>query len=159
MCNDHSNVLVKLSVSKVVSIDGCIATLVAALNAAGLGTVASCCGHGHRPGNIVLEDGREIIIARNYEEGRQIDKLFPVTSYGEMKGASEMTFVREAVPVVDRLKASLAVGEAIHPDDARDAVEALEARFDNFEVKAPGRDEWIDLGQAAIAGYVRDRSR
>ena len=69
-----------------------------------------------------------------------------------------MTFVRESVPVVDRLKASLAVGEAIHPEDAQDAVDALEkSPFVGVEVRVPGRDEWIDLGQAAIAGYVRDR--
>src|SRR5690606_22195454 len=40
--------------------DPCIAPLVAALNAASIETVASCCGHGHRPGVIVLRDGREL---------------------------------------------------------------------------------------------------
>lgn len=100
MCNDHSNVPLEVTVPAHLSytgeerraikgIDGCIAPLVEALNAVGLTTVASCCGHGHRPGNIALADGREIIIARNFEEGRQIDKLFPLTSYGETKGASE----------------------------------------------------------------------
>lgn len=39
-------------------IDLCIADLVAALNAANIQTAASCCGHGHQPGNIVLDDGR-----------------------------------------------------------------------------------------------------
>ena len=41
-------------------IDLCIATLVAALNASSLVTVASCCGHGTMPGRISLEDGTEI---------------------------------------------------------------------------------------------------
>lgn len=63
--------------------DPCIANLVAALNTHGLQTVASCCGHGYRPGNIVLEDGRELIIARNFEEARQIDSLFPIDINGE----------------------------------------------------------------------------
>lgn len=65
-------------------IDACIAPIVKALNDAGAATVASCCGHGHRPGNIALADGREIIIAPDFETGRRIDKLFPLTSYGEV---------------------------------------------------------------------------
>jgi hypothetical protein len=46
-------------------IDLCIADIVAALNAAGIKTVASCCGHGQISGSVVLEDGRELII-RDY---------------------------------------------------------------------------------------------
>ena len=41
-------------------IDFCIADIVAALNAANIKTLASCCGHGKIQGNIMLEDGREI---------------------------------------------------------------------------------------------------
>ena len=44
------------------SIDYCIADIVAALNAANINTLASCCGHGKYKGSIILEDGREIII-------------------------------------------------------------------------------------------------
>ena len=52
------------------SIDICIADLVAALNAANIQTVASCCGHGEQDGNIFLEDGRELIIrAAKVEKG------------------------------------------------------------------------------------------
>ena len=43
-------------------IDYCIADIVAALNAANIETVASCCGHSKIPASIVLEDGREISI-------------------------------------------------------------------------------------------------
>ena len=43
-------------------IDLCIADIVAALNAANIVTVASCCGHGKMPGNIILKDGRELIV-------------------------------------------------------------------------------------------------
>lgn len=42
--------------------DPCIASVVVALNAWGIKTVASCCGHGERPGSIVLADGRELTI-------------------------------------------------------------------------------------------------
>lgn len=45
---------------KVVGIDYCISDVIAALNAAGIKTVASCCGHSKVDGDIVLEDGRVI---------------------------------------------------------------------------------------------------
>lgn len=53
-----------------------IADLVSALNEAGIRTVASCSGHGHRPGNIMLADGRELVIARDFDEARKIDTMF-----------------------------------------------------------------------------------
>ena len=43
-------------------IDMCIADIVAALNAADITTLASCCGHGKINGVIALADGREISI-------------------------------------------------------------------------------------------------
>ncbi|KKK74113.1 hypothetical protein LCGC14_2887030 [marine sediment metagenome] len=44
-------------------IDLCIADIVAALNAANIITVASCCGHNKlKTGNIMLTDGRVITI-------------------------------------------------------------------------------------------------
>lgn len=42
--------------------DPCIAPIVKALNDAGLRTVASCCGHGKRPGSIVLANRTELVI-------------------------------------------------------------------------------------------------
>jgi hypothetical protein len=63
--------------------DPCLAPLVALLNAAGLTTVASCCGHGHRPGRVSLADGRELLIAPNFETAERIDALFPVDINGE----------------------------------------------------------------------------
>lgn len=43
-------------------VDSCIADLVNALNAAGIFTAGCCCGHGKRPGDIILHDGRTLII-------------------------------------------------------------------------------------------------
>lgn len=43
---------------RVQGIDYCIADIVAALNAANVTTVASCCGHNTSPGEIMLDDGR-----------------------------------------------------------------------------------------------------
>lgn len=58
-------------------VDSCIAPIVRALNDAGVITVASCCGHGKRPANIALADGREIVIAPDFATGRLIDSIFP----------------------------------------------------------------------------------
>lgn len=45
-------------------IDSCIAPIVRALNDAGVITVASCCGHGKRPGNIALKAEAHDALAR-----------------------------------------------------------------------------------------------
>lgn len=43
-------------------IDLCVAEYVAALNAANIPTIASCCGHGITEGSICLEDGNVFFI-------------------------------------------------------------------------------------------------
>ena len=52
---------------RVQCIDFCIHHIVAALNAGGIHTVGSCCGHGMMKGNIILEDGRVLIIQKEPE--------------------------------------------------------------------------------------------
>lgn len=52
-----------------------IADLVSALNLFGVPTVASCSGHGERPGNIALRDGRELIVMPNYDAARRAEAL------------------------------------------------------------------------------------
>ena len=47
---------------RVQSIDWCIHRIVAALNAGGVRTIASCCGHGKVPGRIDLEGGKVLAI-------------------------------------------------------------------------------------------------
>lgn len=56
---------------RVVCIDWCIHQIVAALNAAGVRTVACCCGHGSQDGQIDLEDGRVLIIKHTKEEKKK----------------------------------------------------------------------------------------
>lgn len=58
-------------------IDECLKPLIEALNNAGVKTIASCCGHGKQPGNIALADGRELIIAPDYETARHIERDWP----------------------------------------------------------------------------------
>jgi len=56
-------------------VDLCIADIVAALNAANITTVASCCGHGKIDGNILLEDGRIINIRNVKRQEGEMDYL------------------------------------------------------------------------------------
>jgi hypothetical protein len=44
------------------SVDRCLALIVDALNTAGVLTASSCCGHGRCDGNIILHDGRELVV-------------------------------------------------------------------------------------------------
>jgi hypothetical protein len=58
-------------------VDDEIASIVHALNAAGISTVASCSGHGMRPGRISLVDGRELFVLPSYEIGQWFETQFP----------------------------------------------------------------------------------
>lgn len=44
------------------AVDYCIAPLVAALNAGGVATTQSCCGHRQSHGRVLLRDGRELTV-------------------------------------------------------------------------------------------------
>jgi hypothetical protein len=57
--------------------DPCLAPMVKALNDGGLRTVASCCGHGRRPGRISLVDGRDIHIMPDFESAQALSALMP----------------------------------------------------------------------------------
>lgn len=80
MCDQHSNVPVDIPsatpkghLGTLRLIDGCIADLVRVLNENGYPTRASCCGHGDSLGNIVLVDGRELLIVPDYETARRME--------------------------------------------------------------------------------------
>jgi len=62
---------------KTTKVDSCIAPIVQALNDAGIKTIASCCGHNKRPGNIVLDDERKLFIIPDYKSARRLDKKLP----------------------------------------------------------------------------------
>ena len=72
---------------KVVDVDACIAPLVKALNDGGITTIASCCGHGHLPPNIILADDRWIVILSR-QEGERLTKSYGVNIHGEAVGQS-----------------------------------------------------------------------
>lgn len=60
---------------RVQCIDPCIHHIVAALNAGGVETIASCCGHGKMPGNVLLADGRVIAIYKSRQDAKMCDNL------------------------------------------------------------------------------------
>ena len=71
MCKTTSTVEVKISADlshtgksfwKEAKIDTCVSDLVSALQLASIDMRASCCGHGKTHGEILLQDGRKLII-------------------------------------------------------------------------------------------------
>lgn len=69
MC-DHPNREAAMTVlSPGIWCDPCLAPLIGALNDGGLPTIASCCGHGHSPGRVMLADGRQIFVLPDPESG------------------------------------------------------------------------------------------
>lgn len=68
--------------------DPCIADIVAALNAAGIATTVSCCGHGRRLGNITLRDGREIFLPRDRHDAQAIEHMFTGDINAEHRAAA-----------------------------------------------------------------------
>lgn len=69
--------------------DPCLHRLISALQLSGFDTVASCCGHKFRPSRIALADGREIIIARDFEESALINKIFTTDINGDEIGEAK----------------------------------------------------------------------
>ena len=47
---------------KTCGIDKCLAPIVSALQAAGVGTVGCCCGHGRGTGEIIMENGTRLLV-------------------------------------------------------------------------------------------------
>lgn len=74
MCDDHNAVNVQVRMLgaphdefKIKPIDRCIAPIVSALVEGGVDTAASCCGHGKGPGNILLHDGRALLVFDDHD--------------------------------------------------------------------------------------------
>lgn len=61
MCKWGTDTLVEID-GQSKAIDSCIAAIVDALNKGGVRTTGSCCGHGKSHGDILLADGRALVI-------------------------------------------------------------------------------------------------
>jgi hypothetical protein len=68
---------------RVQDIDACLALLVATLNTVPkLATVASCCGHGHRPASVALADGRWLVVLTQ-EQYDALEAQYPLDIHGQ----------------------------------------------------------------------------
>ncbi len=59
-CGTYEHAVPMAIHGRVRDIDYCVADIVAALNASGIATDASCCGHGEQESSIILADGRHL---------------------------------------------------------------------------------------------------
>ena len=93
-------------------IDECIRPMINALNAGGIETVASCCGHRNTIGTIALKDGRELLIAKDFETARKINSHFPDIHGNSQQGNKELRFTRDGALAECPCCGSLDVGGA-----------------------------------------------
>lgn len=84
-----------------------IADLVSTLNAGGIPTVASCSGHGERHGNIALADGRELLIAPDFDTARAMDSILltrPTPEAQEARDAARYRHMRDRNNSLERFQ-------------------------------------------------------
>jgi len=62
-CGTYQHTVLLPIDGRVRDVDFCISDIVAALNAANIVTMASCCGHGKQNGSVLLKDGRELVVS------------------------------------------------------------------------------------------------
>ena len=131
--------------------DPCIAPIVAALNASGIATVASCCGHTRRPGVISLADGRELFIASDYLEARKIDAMFPVGINGEAAMTDTLEqrargLLASEFPLADGFSAVLVRDMSIPQLGVVDTAIALRAIVAALQAQQPACPDWELIG-------------
>ena len=82
---------------RVQCIDRCIHHIIAALNAANVATVASCCGHGNAPGSIMLEDGRCLGVYRDLKEADAAAELLKQASRSTNNGSTSASQIADSI--------------------------------------------------------------
>ena len=80
---------------RIVAVDSCIHHIVAALNAGGVKTVASCCGHELMRGNIVLEDGRTLLIIPTPKDLDEWGEVLDMDEELRKEGRDRLDRIRE----------------------------------------------------------------
>ena len=142
-----------------------IADLVRALNDGGVATVASCSGHGHRPGNIMLADGRVLVVCRDADEAREVESRFP-----GINGEAQQPAKQVRVPSdedIERLASEhlnahaqfVGAGE-VHYEGEIEFARALLARYgrpvepEGWQLvpKEPTEDMLVDAMEASLLG-------
>jgi len=165
MCERGTEVLLEVTIpahlshtsaayKKRVGIDACIAPLVKALNDGGVETWASCCGHGLEPGQIMLADGRVLLVCGDALTAKCVGndlKSGDLIVTGAISKMPVGTGTPKGLPLesaVPNLAAPLEV-EASQPDEAetgptRERIEFLATALANSEEATP-----IDTAAAA----------
>ena len=145
MCKQGDTVVMPIG-GRVYDIDRCIHHLVAALNAGGVRTVASCCGHGNRPGCIILEDGRELFVVASFDEGRKLDQLIGVDNQGERLQTADgaaLSYIRDYVSVLLRsaIKVKPSKGESLNVGVLIEHLNHLQGLADGRIRPSPGKPQ------------------
>ena len=148
-----------------------IADIVSALNSGGVKTVASCSGHGVKPGGVALADGRQLLLLESLEAfnsamsaitqaevqaepvtDEQIKAAFLANGFTIKEGLTDLKpYVYQAARALLQLAAPQA-----QPADALDADELKEVRqaINDFEECGETAVSYELLMRAANAGYL-----
>ncbi len=73
-CGSYEHTVPMAINGRVRAIDYCIALIVAALNAGGIKTIASCCGHGKLPPTIIMEDDTWLVVMLRDEGNKYLER-------------------------------------------------------------------------------------
>lgn len=124
-----------------------VVDLVTALNTNRLRTVASCSGHGHRPGFIALKDGRVLLVCASLDEAQKADHVWPDINGNTRtpeRPAIDLEQFRPAVEAVKRY------GDLLHAEG-----DLLPEQYDDWMEKA---DHLLAIIDGAKAGRAEGES-
>ena len=130
-------------------IDEDIAPIVDALNAAGIETVASCCGHTFQPSSVTIKHNGVMKELRlfTYEQARRIDSFFPDVN-GECWYKSNRLnvndFVTGLIGAADKMRNALKTLVFLHGCEQ-----------EGIESAMPTPEQWehaVDMAVAALNG-------
>lgn len=134
------------------SVDASIAPIVEALNAGGVPTVASCSGHGKTVGVVSLKDGRELLIAADFEAARAMERTLS-DIHGmtrEERAEAFRTEQERAYRTICRERDQLAEYAATQALDLRDGGDCVCASTEAWRALPPGLQELVNHEQERL---------
>lgn len=137
---------------KTFAVDASIAPIVEALNAAGVPTVASCSGHGKTCGVVSLKDGRELLIAADFEAARAMERTLS-DIHGmtrEERAEAFRTEQERAYRTICRERDQLAAYAATLAMDLRDDPDCVCASTEAWRALSPGLQELVNHEQEKL---------
>lgn len=137
---------------KTFAVDASIAPIVEALNAGGVPTVASCSGHGKTVGVVSLKDGRELLIAVDFEAARAMERTLS-DIHGMTREERAVAFRNEqerAYRTICRERDQLAEYAATQALDLRDGGDCVCASTEAWRALPPGLQELVNHEQERL---------